>query len=145
MTLNKFFTPDNATILQLLPNTPVPPNHFPFTCPNDMIVQPLTLFCLMTCDATVANRYITIQITSAGGTSYTFIDPIPLVASESRYISIAPNLPYQHIAASTSSISLPIPREIFLTPADDIDIYDAALIAGDVFGFLCAQFRAWIT
>lgn len=112
------------------PHSPGAPAILTLPYTRNTVISINTTF---TCDANVANRYLSITFEALSLNVYLFIDDIPMVAGESRNIVFSPLALYRHPVIATATIHIPFPPDLQLTSADRILIDALNLQAGDDF------------
>jgi len=98
---------------------------------------------ILTCDANVANRYLMVSFWLNGVAPFLFIDPIPITAGQTADISIAPFIPYSHVALAVPTISIPLPPDLELNIADYLILDCLNLQVGDDFTPSYFQLKVW--
>ena len=99
----------------------------------------------LTCDAHVANRYIILTLHVAGLFPFRFVDPVPLVANESRQICAFPSSLYLHPLVAGTVVSLPLPTDVELSIGDELIIDLINFQVGDDFTPTYYQLKTYDT
>ena len=130
---------------QVIPQ-PAAGQNLQFTVPVGYRFKLISTYLSMVTDANVGDRILFVQVAGPNGAFFRFQPPYIIVAGETRYLTLATNVPQiAHSATNMSSI-IPFPTDLTLEEGTTITIGLIGIQVGDQFsaavGQLLSQFVA---
>lgn len=130
---------------QVIPQ-PAAGQNLQFTVPVGYRFKLISTYLSMVTDANAGDRLLFVQVAGPNGTFYRFQPPYIIVAGETRYLTLATNVPQiAHSATNMSSI-IPFPTDLTLEEGTTITVGLIGIQVGDQFsaavGQLLSQFVA---
>ena len=130
---------------QVIPQ-PAAGQNLQFTVPVGYRFKLISTYLSMVTDANVGDRLLFVQVAGPNGAFFRFQPPYIIVAGETRYLTLATNVPQiAHSATNMSSI-IPFPTDLTLEEGTTITVGLIGIQVGDQFsaavGQLLSQFVA---
>jgi hypothetical protein len=130
---------------QVIPQ-PAAGQNLQFTVPVGYRFKLISTYLSMVTDANVGDRLLFVQVAGPNGAFFRFQPPYIIVAGETRYLTLATNVPQiAHSAINMSSV-IPFPTDLTLEEGTTITIGLVGIQVGDQFsaavGQLLSQFVA---
>ena len=130
---------------QVIPQ-PAAGQNLQFTVPVGYRFKLISTFLTMVTDANVGDRILFVQVAGPNGAFFRFQPPYIIVAAETRYLTLATNVPQVAHSATNMSAVIPFPTDLTLEEGTTITVGLVGIQVGDQFsaavGQLLSQFVA---
>jgi len=130
---------------QVIPQ-PAAGQNLQFTVPVGYRFKLISTYLSMVTDANVGDRLLFVQVAGPNGAFFRFQPPYIIVAGETRYLTLATNVPQIAHSATNMSSVIPLPTDLTLEEGTTITIGLLGIQVGDQFsaavGQLLSQFVA---
>lgn len=122
----------------LIPN-PAAGTAFSIVVPQGYRFNLVALYLQFVTDANVANRFITVTVTTPSGTIFTYSHTTPIVAGETRTLCIGSGIANLTWTATLMNATAPFPPALTLEEGCAITITVAGIQVGDQFSLINSQ------
>lgn len=123
---------------QVVPQ-PAAGQNLSFTVPVGYRFQLISAFLTIVADANVADRFLFLQINGPSGALFRYQAAVAITATDTRYATIATNVPLIALSPTITHAQIPIPPGLVLEEGTSFTIGLVGIQAGDQFSALIGQ------